>query len=164
MHPRLPSFLFVAAVAATVLLHACCRDGHRPGDPARGRYLVEQVGLCSDCHSPRNERGEFVPERWLEGSALPFQPTVPMPWAPAAPRIKGLPSLSDEQAVHFLVHGELPGGRLPRPPMPPFRFSPQDARDVVAYLRDPAIAAPAPAPAPAPAAAATSTGAAAAGR
>jgi mono/diheme cytochrome c family protein len=149
MNARLSSLLFVTAVAVTVTLHACCRDTAQPGDPVRGRYLVEQVGLCSDCHSPRNERGEFVAERWLEGSALPFQPTVPMPWAPAAPRIKGLPSLSDEQAVHFLVHGELPGGRLPRPPMPPFRFAPQDARDVVAYLRAPINPAPAATSSPA---------------
>lgn len=106
-------------------------------DLERGRYLVEHVGLCSDCHSPRDEKGQFVADRWLKGSAIPFQPTVPMPWAPASPQIAGLPSLTDEQAVHFLCTGELPGGRLPRPPMPPYRFSAEDARSVVAYLRAP---------------------------
>lgn len=115
------------------------------GDPAaksapdaeRGRYLVEKVGLCSDCHSPRDENGQFLADRWLKGSPIPFQPTIPMPWAAASPQIAGLPSLTDEQAIHFLCTGELPGGRQPRPPMPPYRFSPQDARDVVAYLRAP---------------------------
>jgi len=23
----------------------------------RGKYLVENVGMCGDCHTPRNERG-----------------------------------------------------------------------------------------------------------
>src|SRR5436190_5188705 len=35
---------------------------------SRGRYLVEHVGLCADCHSPRNEKGEFVRELWLKGA------------------------------------------------------------------------------------------------
>jgi len=31
----------------------------------RGKYLVERVGMCADCHSPGNERGEFIRARWL---------------------------------------------------------------------------------------------------
>jgi mono/diheme cytochrome c family protein len=106
-------------------------------DAERGRYLVEKVGLCSDCHSPRDEKGQFVADRWLKGSPIPFQPTIPMPWAATSPQIAGLPNLTDEQAVHFLCTGELPGGRQLRAPMPSYRFSPEDARDVVAYLRAP---------------------------
>lgn len=60
-----------------------------------------------------------------------------MPWAPTAPSLHGLQQLTDEQALHFLTSGELPGGRRPRPPMPPYRFSPDDARSVLAYLRQP---------------------------
>lgn len=104
-------------------------------DAERGRYLVEKLGLCIDCHNPRNEKGEFVKERWLHGSPIPFTPTVPMPWAPVSPPIAGLPTLDDAQAIHFLRTGELPNGRVPRPPMPPYRMSEEDARDVVAHLR-----------------------------
>jgi mono/diheme cytochrome c family protein len=103
----------------------------------RGRYLVEQVGMCADCHTPRDEQGRFRTDRWLAGAPLPFRPTVPMPWADAAPPIAGLPSLDDEAALRFLTTGELPGGRRPRPPMPEFRFAPEDAAAVVAYLRRP---------------------------
>jgi len=30
---------------------------------ARGKYLVEDSGQCQDCHTPRNEKGEFVKEK-----------------------------------------------------------------------------------------------------
>lgn len=101
----------------------------------RGRYLVENVGLCSDCHTPHNEKGELVRERLLLGAALPFQPTVPMPWSPAAPPIAGLPSMTEAQAITFLQTGKRPDGSMPRPPMPEFRLDDADAQAVVAYLK-----------------------------
>lgn len=119
---------------------ACSRAGAETthtADAERGRYLVERVGMCQDCHSPRDERGQFVADKWLQGSPLPFVPTVPMPWAGASKPIAGLPTLSAQEAEHFLCTGELPGGRQVLPPMPPYRFSPQDARDIVAYLQKP---------------------------
>jgi mono/diheme cytochrome c family protein len=102
---------------------------------ARGRYLVEHVGMCADCHSPRDEKGQFVQDKWLKGSPLAFQPTVPMPWSPAAPAIAGLPSMTTEQAVHFLQTGVRADGSRPLPPMPQFRFGADDAQAVVAYLK-----------------------------
>lgn len=127
--PLLAVNLFFAAVAGA----------QTPSSPAasieRGRYLVENVGLCADCHSPRNEKGEFAMDLWLKGAALPFQPTVEMPWSPVAPPIAGLPSMNDAEAVHFLTTGERPDGSRPRPPMPPYRFSQADAVAVTAYLR-----------------------------
>ncbi len=101
----------------------------------RGRYLVENVGLCADCHTPRNEKGQFVRDQWLKGAALPFQPMVPMPWSPAAPPIAGLPSMTEEQAIAFMRTSKRPDGTTPRPPMPEFRFNEEDAKAVVAYLK-----------------------------
>lgn len=101
----------------------------------RGRYLVENVGMCADCHSPRTQQGEFDRSRWLAGAALPFAPTVPMPWSPAAPPIAGLPSMNDHDAGKFLQTGQRPDGSKPRPPMPEFRFNAEDAQAIVTYLR-----------------------------
>ena len=101
----------------------------------RGQYLVEQIGLCADCHTPRNEKGQFISERWLAGSPLAFQPTVPMPWSPAAPAIAGLPTLSEAQALAFFRTGKRADGSVPLPPMPEYRFNAEDARAVVAYLK-----------------------------
>jgi hypothetical protein len=101
----------------------------------RGRYLVEGVGLCADCHTPRTEKGEFDRNHWMQGAALPMQPMVPMPWAAAAPPIAGLPSMSEAQGVVFLTTGKRPDGSTPRPPMPPYRMNTADASAVVAYLK-----------------------------
>lgn len=102
----------------------------------RGEYLVHRTGLCIDCHSPRNERGEFVKEAHLGGAPIGFAPTVPMPaWAPVAPPLAGLPTMSDQQALTFLTTGVRPDGSRPRPPMPEYRFNDEDARAIVAYLR-----------------------------
>ncbi len=102
----------------------------------RGRYLVEGIGLCADCHSPRNEKGEFVTAHWLRGAPIGFTPAVPMPvWAPVAPPIAGLPSMTAEQAVKFLMEGKRPDGTMPRPPMPAYRLNEEDARAMVAYLK-----------------------------
>ena len=130
--------LLAVPVTAVAVASACASGSTHLPNRDRGRYLVEQVGLCKDCHSPRNERGEFLVDRWLQGSMIPFKPTIPMPWAEVSIPIAGLPTLPDDaQAMTFLTTGVLPGGRLPRPPMPPYRFSPEDARDVIAYLRHP---------------------------
>lgn len=102
---------------------------------ARGRYLVEGIGLCADCHTPRNEKGEFVMAQWLRGAPIGFTPAMPMPWAPAAPPIAGLPSLAAEDAVKFLMEGKRPDGTMPRPPMPAYRLNEADARAMVAYLK-----------------------------
>ena len=102
---------------------------------ARGKYLVENVGMCADCHSPMGPTGPD-PARFLAGAELIFAPTVPVPnWTATAPAIAGLPSLEDDEAIALLTTGALPNGTTMRPPMPRFRLSRDDATAVVAYLR-----------------------------
>lgn len=102
-----------------------------------GRYLVHDLGMCIDCHSPRNEKGEFLPGKHLTGAVLGFAPKVPMPWMPAAPSIAGLPAgYSEGELVHFLMSGERPRNLPPTlPPMPPYRLNKADAQAVAAYLK-----------------------------
>lgn len=126
------ALLFTAAL----LLGTAAQAENRDALLVRGRYLVENVGLCADCHSPRNERGQFIAGQELKGAPLAFAPTVPMPaWAAVAPAIAGLPTMTEAQAVHFLQTGEKPDGTKPRPPMPEFRLDPADATAVAAYLK-----------------------------
>jgi mono/diheme cytochrome c family protein len=103
----------------------------------RGDYLVHGAGLCTDCHTPRNERGELVAARNLAGAPIGFTPVAPMPWASAAPRLAGLPAgFTPEAMVEFLMTGDRPNGRpRPLPPMPPYRFNRADAEAIVAYLQ-----------------------------
>ena len=101
---------------------------------ARGKYLVQRVAMCGDCHTPRDDKGMPLPGKELAGAPLGFKPLAPMPWATTAPDIAGLPSWKDAQIVTFLTTGKL-DGRAPNPPMPEYRLSAADARAVVAYLR-----------------------------
>ena len=103
---------------------------------ARGKYLVEGVGMCGDCHTPRNERGEPIKEQWLKGAVLDFKPAVPIPvWADKAVDIAGLPGWERNAAIKFMMTGAVPNSVPARPPMPQYRFNRQDATAVVAYLK-----------------------------
>jgi cytochrome c553 len=138
--------LTVASVAAVVFalttyvaqpVEAATRLAANKAQLEHGRYLVHQVGLCIDCHSPRNQKGEFLEDKHLTGSPIPFTPTVPMPWMPAAPKIAGLPDgYTAKDMTHFLMTGERPNGRPGvLPPMPPYRMDRRDAEAVTAYLQ-----------------------------
>src|SRR5437660_5274835 len=98
----------------------------------RGKYLVENIGMCGDCHTPHNEKGEPVKEQWLKGTDLPFKATVPMPWADKSANIAGLPGWEHEAAVKFFMTGMAYNGLPARPPMPQYRYNRQDAEAIVA--------------------------------
>jgi len=100
----------------------------------RGKYLVVEVARCGDCHTPMNDKGEPVTEKWLQGTVLMFQPTATMPWAGASTAIAGLPGWSTLDAVSFFMTGKYKG-QAPKPPMPDYHLTRRDAEAVVAYLK-----------------------------
>lgn len=132
------SNIILAWLASAALLPAA-ETNHPPATAAQiehGKYLVERVCLCGDCHSPRNDKGEFDRAQWLQGELIGFKPDHPMPFAAIAPPIAGLPSYAkDEAALNFLETGTNTAGKLAMAPMPQFRFNHEDALAVVAYLR-----------------------------
>jgi mono/diheme cytochrome c family protein len=106
------------------------------GDVERGRYLVERVAMCVECHSARDVAGNIVPEmRFMGGPMIVTAPrTLDFPLY--IPRIAGLPGYDDAQAMRLLTEGAIKrDGTQLRPPMPRFRLTPQDAAAVIAYLR-----------------------------
>src|SRR5271167_5276645 len=40
-------------------------------DVARGKYLVESVAVCGQCHTPTDGNGNPDRSRWLQGSSVP---------------------------------------------------------------------------------------------
>jgi mono/diheme cytochrome c family protein len=123
-------------IGALVLTTAASALGSDPAQIERGRYLVECVGMCADCHSPRNPNGEFDRSQWLQGELIGFKPDHPMPFAAIAPPIAGLPGYAtDALALRFLETGTNALGKFALAPMPRFRFNHEDAQAVVAYLR-----------------------------
>jgi len=120
-----------------VLLGAAAPLPQSKPDPRieRGRYLVHEVAMCVQCHSPRDANGELIAERLLRGEAIPFSSPYPSQrWAFRAPAIAGLPGYSKADGVRLLMTGLTPSGKTPLPPMPPFRMTKEDAEAVVEYL------------------------------
>ena len=126
-----------SAGALVLVLAACARkQGESKESPVeRGRYIVTRLGMCVDCHSPWKE-GHPDPDRMMVGSKLGFAPIGEVPgWQAAAPALAGLETGSEEEVVKVLTAGIKADGKPPRPPMPPYRMTEDDARSVVAFLK-----------------------------
>jgi mono/diheme cytochrome c family protein len=109
-----------------------------PADVARGKYLVENVAMCGQCHTPRDMNGNLDRSRWLQGAAVPWVPSQGQSnWPLLAPRIGGTPPAADADMVRLLTTGTWTNGDQLRFPMMPFRMSEADARAVIAYLKTP---------------------------
>jgi mono/diheme cytochrome c family protein len=105
-------------------------------DIARGKYLVEGVAMCGQCHTPRDSNGNPDRSRWLEGAPVPWLPARPdQNWPLNAPRIGGTPPANDADMIKLLTTGIWTDGRALRTPMPQFRMDHNDAEAVVAYLK-----------------------------
>ena len=105
-------------------------------DVARGKYLVEGVAVCGQCHTPRDSNGNPDRTRWLQGAAVPWMPAQPdSNWPLSAPRIGGTPPADDADMVKLLTTGIWTTGDRLRFPMPQFRMDRGDAEAVVAYLK-----------------------------
>lgn len=115
-------------------LHA--RVGDLEGDVEHGRYLAERVAMCVECHSGRDAQGNIVDSERYLGAPIPFAPPWPNDWAVRAPRNRGLPGYDDAGAMRLLTEGAIGrDGKPLKPPMPRFRMTPQDAADVIVFLR-----------------------------
>lgn len=101
-----------------------------------GRYLVEDVGMCEECHTPRDDSGNLDESRRLQGAAIWITPVHPTTnWAMRAPALAGFPGFSDAQGEQILENGIGPNGLAIQPPMHIYHMTPADAQAVIAYLR-----------------------------
>jgi mono/diheme cytochrome c family protein len=101
-----------------------------------GRYLVEDVGMCEECHTPRDDSGNLDESRRLQGAAIWITPVHPTTnWAMRAPALAGFPGFSEAQGEQILENGMGPNGLAIQPPMHIYHMTPADAQAVIAYLR-----------------------------
>jgi len=107
------------------------------GEVARGKYIVEGVARCGQCHTSHETDGSPDRAHLLQGAPVPWSPTKPDPnWPINAPRIGGTPlPASDADMVKLLTTGIWTTGNRLRSPMPEFRMTRGDAQAVVAYLK-----------------------------
>jgi mono/diheme cytochrome c family protein len=127
-------FLLATSVSTVSTMPAAPRQ---QSDVQRGEYLVHQVAMCVQCHSPRDASGQLIPSELLQGASMPATaPSLPLAWGFSTPKLAGLPSgFTEESFVRFLQTGERTNGHTPKAPMPPFRMTEQDAQAIAAYLK-----------------------------
>lgn len=129
--------LFLGARSSIVISGAQNLPSRNPENQAsRGRYLVEEVAKCSECHTPRDEQNQLDRSRWLQGASIWIVPVHSVSnWAQFAPPLAGLPGMSDEQMDRVLEKGEAANGREIQPPMHLYHLNHADAQAVISYLR-----------------------------
>ena len=103
----------------------------------QGKYIVDRVAMCPQCHTARNAGGQLQMNRYLLGAPVPVEapPFRGGRWAIKAPAIAGLNGYTEEQAIRLLMEGITADGREPDPPMPRYRMTRSDAEAVTAYLK-----------------------------
>ena len=107
---------------------------------SRGKYLVEEVARCQECHTPKTAEGQFDQTKWLKGSTLNIQAIAEIKgWHKASPDITSTSRLfqrwGDAGLVKFLSTGLNPNGGPAGAPMPTYKMTQADAEAIVEYLK-----------------------------
>ena len=123
-----------------VVLLAFCLVGPiaHAGDIERGRYLVEALTACDNCHTPRGPAGYDFFSR-LSGGAQTFSDKSYVVRGPniSPDRETGVGAWTDEELRAAIVDGVGRDGRL-APVMPSDSYKPLTPRDldaIIAFLR-----------------------------
>lgn len=131
---------FTQALVAFTLVFAG-RGLAQADKAARGKYLVEEVARCQECHTPRLSDGQFNKGKWLKGSVLNVQPIDPVNgWHKTSPDLTASGRLwqgrwGPAALVKLLSTGLGPGGNPADPLMPTYKMTQDDAEAVVEYLK-----------------------------
>ncbi len=100
----------------------------------RGRYLVEALGHCAECHTPRNALGGLDTSRWMAGAPNPSgKGTIPG----IAP---GKLNWTVEDIAYYLETGFTPdfdsaGGEMSEVIANMAKLSPEDRVAIAAYIK-----------------------------
>ncbi len=110
----------------------------------RGKYLVDGVVACGNCHIARNDKGQPDFKRGLSGGMVFDDPAFKAYGANITPDDEtGIGKWTDAQLAYAIREGIRPDGTLIGPPMPISFYrnmSDADLAAIIAYLRSqPAI-------------------------
>ncbi len=105
-------------------------------DEARGQYLVEGLGHCGECHTPRNALGGLDRSRWLAGAPNPEGKGRIPNLTPAGP----LANWSVEDIAYYLETGFTPeydtaGSTMVEVVENLSRATPEDRLAIARYLK-----------------------------
>ncbi|TNF58805.1 MAG: c-type cytochrome [Rhodobacteraceae bacterium] len=102
---------------------------------ARGRYLVEALAHCGECHTPRGPLGELARDAWLTGAPVPGKDRGRVPGIDPASL-----DWSEGDIVEYLTSGFTPefdtaGGHMVEVIANFAQLPESDRRAVAAYLK-----------------------------
>ncbi|MCW3476517.1 cytochrome c [Limobrevibacterium gyesilva] len=105
----------------------------------RGRYLVETIAGCGNCHTPQGPNGPLPGRSLAGGMVVEDNPAFTAIASNITPdRKTGIGAWTDEQIFRAIREGIRPDGSLIGPPMPFGLYrglADADVRAIVAYLR-----------------------------
>jgi mono/diheme cytochrome c family protein len=110
-------------------------DTARSAQWNRGAYLVNSLGHCAECHSPRNFLGGIIAAQRFAGGPNPEGEG----WIPNITQ-KGLDDWSEKDAAYFLETGATPdgdsaGGSMVRVIKNTSQLPPEDRAAIAEYLK-----------------------------
>ena len=127
--------LLITACLAARAHFARAQQPDREAQIERGKYLVENVAMCGECHTPRDANGNLKQEALLQGGPIWIEPVHHIQnWADHVPPLAGLPGLTQTEVERVLEQGVGPEGETLRPPMHIYHMTPADAKAIIAYL------------------------------
>ena len=133
-------------IVAAVIQGGCAVQRPTPERPevARGRYLVEGIGACGNCHTPKGPQGNLPGKHLAGGFEITEEFGVAVSSNITPDRATGIGDWTDEQIIRAIRDGRGRDGRILGPPMPFFWYgwlTETDVKAMVAYLRTvPAVA------------------------
>jgi mono/diheme cytochrome c family protein len=130
----------LAKMLIVTSLAFACQGLAQSDKVARGKYLVEEVAQCGNCHTSKTSEGALDKEKWLKGMTLDFEPMQPVKgWHKTSPDLTPGSRLwqrwGEAGLVKFLSTGLGPSGKPADPPMPMYKMTQEDAEAVVGYLK-----------------------------
>jgi mono/diheme cytochrome c family protein len=118
------------------------------GDKAHGKYLVENVAVCGDCHSQRNQFGQVIDSLAFAGGVEFAIPGIGDVYSRniTPDSVDGIGAWTDQQIIDAIRTGKAPGtmhgvadpDSMLFPVMPYWLYgylTDTDVKDIVAYLR-----------------------------
>jgi len=130
---QIPCAAPIAVAAAIASLPAAAETLYE-----RGKYLVETIAGCGNCHTPVGPKGPVMARRYSGGPPLVTKDFKAFATNITPDEETGIGKWSDAQVVRAIREGVRPDGSIIRPPMP-FelyrKLSDRDVMAMVAYIR-----------------------------
>jgi mono/diheme cytochrome c family protein len=125
-------------VATAVLLALFPATGQAEPELERGRYLVETLAACGNCHTPKGPNGPLQDKKFAGGDIIKHADfTAVTPNITPDPQT-GIGRWTDHEIFLAIREGRRPDGSLLGPAMPSRSYrnlADEDLRAMVAYLR-----------------------------